>query len=223
VKVLVAVITCEKFKARADAQRATWAKGARGADVLFFLAKQDREPKPDEVFLDAPDDYHSLPVKVRAMHQWAGSHGYDLIFKTDDDTYVNVPNLLTALPLKDYVGFINFTPPKPWCSGFGYWTSAGASQILSAATIPNGEWAEDRWAGGVLFDHGIRPHADKPQAFSGDLMGRYVLILPPNYGMDVDYKHAVAVCDCRPRGAFTMQQLHDLSRRVDFEPLDYGP
>lgn len=214
-KVLIAVVTCEKFKKRADDQRATWVRDAKGADVRFFLAKQDRDPLPDEVFLDVPDDYESLPLKVRAMHVWARAHNYGLIFKTDDDTYVNVANLLADLTTKDYVGFINFTPPKPWCSGFGYWTSSRASEILSTAAIPVGEWAEDRWTGEVLFDHGIKPHADTPQNISGDLTGRYVLILPPHYGTSVDYTRAVAICDCRPTSPYTMQQLHNFSGKTN--------
>lgn len=216
-KTLIAVITCEDFKARANAQRSTWVKDIKDAEVRFFLAKQKRKPLADEVFLDVPDDYKSLPLKVRAMHVWARKNNYDFIFKTDDDTYVNADNLLGSLPTTDYLGFINFTRPKPWCSGFAYWTSSRASEILSTAPIPPDEWAEDRWVGGVLFDHGIKPHSLKPQPFSGDLTNRFVLIYPPHFGNDVDFPNAVAVNDSRPQGAFTMQQIHDLSTKTKLQ------
>jgi len=183
-KILLAVVTCERFKFRADAQRATWVPLVKGADVRFFLAKQERDSLPDEVFLDCPDDYHSLPLKVKLMYQWSLANGYTKTLKADDDTLLVPDRLLAAVPPQDYAGYLNGTPPKPWCSGFAYWTSEQAMRIVSEAPIPEGEWAEDRWVGGVLFDHGIKPHWDK----------RYCLIIPgwpmPNL------RTAVAVCDC---------------------------
>lgn len=183
-KVLIAVVTCERFKSRADAQRATWVPRIQGMDVRFFLAKQSRAPLPDEVFLDCADDYHSLPVKVKLMYQWALANGYNKILKTDDDTYIHPIKILSAVPTQDYAGFLNGTPPKPWCSGFAYWLSEKAIRIVAMAAIPEGEWAEDRWVGGVLHDHGIKPHWDR----------RYCLIIP---GWRLpDFRTAVAICDC---------------------------
>jgi hypothetical protein len=185
-KVLLAVVTCgdPKFKERADVQREVWVPKVVGADVRFFLAKQDREPLPDEVFLDVPDDYKSLPTKVRAMQQWAVANGYQKVCKLDDDTLVMPERMLASIPEQDYAGYLNGTPPKPWCSGFCYWLSEKAMKIVAEAPIPPEEWAEDRWVGGVLHGHGIKPHWDR----------RYCLIIPkwavPNL------KTAVAVCDC---------------------------
>jgi hypothetical protein len=185
-KPLLAIVTCERFKHRADAQRATWVPLVQGADVKFFLARQAREPESDEVFLDVPDDYHSLPLKVRLMLAWALEQKYDRCAKMDDDTLV-VPGRFMPVMLsenRDYYGFLNGTPPKPWSSGFAYVLSERAMRIVSEAAIPEGEWAEDRWVGGVLFDHGIRPHYDP----------RFALIIP---GWRLpDFKTAVAICDC---------------------------
>jgi hypothetical protein len=182
---LIAIVTCERFKARADAQRRVWTHRAQGMDVRFFLAKQDREPLPDEVFLDVPDDYHSLPLKVKHMFQWALANGYENTLKTDDDTVINPIRLLAAMPPQDYAGFLNATPPKPWCSGFAYWISGRAMRIMAEASIPEGEWAEDKWVGGVLFDHGIKPHWDR----------RHGLLIKG--WRDPDFRTAVAICDCR--------------------------
>jgi hypothetical protein len=182
-KILIGVVTCEKFKERADAQRASWVPRIQGADVRFFLAKQDHDPLPDEVFLDCPDDYKSLPAKVKAMYQWAIANGYQKVCKLDDDTFL-ASRIMTVVPPQDYAGFLNATPPKPWCSGFCYWLSERAMRIVAEAPIPSDEWAEDRWVGGVLHGHGIMPHWDK----------RYALIVP---GWRLpDFKTAVAICDC---------------------------
>jgi hypothetical protein len=198
-------VTCEKFKARADAQRQTWVPLIRGADVRFFLAKQDRDPLPDEVFLDVPDDYKSLPQKVRATYQWALANGYTKTMKTDDDTFVHPVRMMAAVPPQDYVGFLNGTPPKPWCSGFCYWLSETAMRIVAAAEIPADEWAEDRWVGGVLHDHGIKPLYDR----------RYSLIVP-SWRLP-DFRTAVAICDCTGDNAHpqtgkarTLQELQAL-------------
>jgi hypothetical protein len=182
-KILLAVVTCEKFKERADAQRASWVPRIQGADVRFFLAKQEREPLPDEVFLDCPDDYKSLPAKVKAMYQWAIANGYQKVCKLDDDTFV-ASRMMSTVPPQDYAGFLNATPPKPWCSGFCYWLSERAMKIVADAPIPPDEWAEDRWVGGVLHGHGITPHWDK----------RYALRVPG--WREPDYRSAVAICDC---------------------------
>jgi hypothetical protein len=183
-KILIAVVTCERLKERADAQRASWVPRIQGADVKFFLAKQDREPLPDEVFLDAPDDYHSLPLKVKLMFQWALANGYQKVMKLDDDTFIAANRIMSAIPPQPYAGFINATPPKPWCSGFCYWVDERCMRILAEAPIPPNEWAEDRWVGGVLHTHGIMPYWDR----------RYTLRVPG--WREPDYRSAVAVCDC---------------------------
>lgn len=195
---LIAVVTCEKFRPRADAQRQVWTHRVQGMDTRFFLAKQDREPLPDEVFLDVPDDYHSLPLKVKHMHNWALSQGYTQVLKTDDDTVINPARLLAAIPPQEYAGFLNATPPKPWCSGFAYWISERAMRFTAEAPIPEGEWAEDRWVGGVLYDHGIRPYWDR----------RYGLLIKG--WREPDYSVCVALCDCRPNP----QSLSELYTKI---------
>lgn len=199
-RLLIAIVTCERFKARADTQRQVWVPAVHGADVRFFLAKQAREPRPDEVFLDCPDDYHSLPLKVKMMFTWALANGYTKTLKLDDDTYVHPDRLLASVPPQDYAGFLNATPPKPWCSGFAYWLSETAMRLVASAPIPADEWAEDRWVGSVLHAHGIRPHYDP----------RYALLIP--HWKAPDFKTVVAVCDCFPQPK-SLQELHTLATK----------
>jgi hypothetical protein len=200
---LIAVVTCELYVARANACRRTWVTKIAGkADVLFFLAKQDREPMADEVFLDCDDDYHGLPRKVQLTFAWALAHDYTLVFKTDDDVFINPENLLGELPKKPYVGHHNpsnpndggehekFAAPTGWNSGMGYWLNKKAMTYVIAAAIPEGEWAEDRWVGKVLYEQGIKPVND-------------VQIYPASCTPKVDAINANTKCTCE----FTPDEL----------------
>lgn len=153
-RALIAVVTCEKRKARADAQRETWVPRIKGVDVRFFLAKQAREPLPDEVFLDVPDDYENLPLKVRTVFQWAQAEGYSRVLKTDDDVYM-FPEVVDRIPTAEYAGHVNWTPPR-WCSGFAYWLGSKALQIIAEASLTE-DSSEDRWVASVMNLNGIAP------------------------------------------------------------------
>src|SRR5579859_8051598 len=97
-----------------DAIRNTWGQALRGrAQVRFFMGRTSSEiggmskslhpnvqnsynPKSDEVILDCPDDYHSLPLKTRAICKWAMDRKIDHLFLCDNDTYVNPKKILTC-------------------------------------------------------------------------------------------------------------------------------
>jgi Galactosyltransferase len=184
-KILIAVVSCHKHRDRNQAQRDTWIPGIKGADVRFFMGEPiSTEPLSDEVYLSIPDDYEHLPYKTKAMIQWALANGYDKTFKVDSDTWIYSDRLMAAVPTESYVGFLNNMPPKPWCSGFSYWLDERAMRIVAAASIPLEEWAEDRWIGGVLHDHGISPYYDK----------RYAYLKPPMWRVH-DPNTVIAICD----------------------------
>lgn len=159
-KPLIAICTCHRFRGRADAQRATWVKKIKDIDYKFFLGGSNGIPGIDEVFLDVPDDYDSLPLKTQAIMKWALDHGYDAVFKCDDDTYVFPDRLLTILPTTAYEGRINGSnvqlAPKGWCSGFAYWLAGEAISIIANAGKPTHR-AEDLWVGMILNAKGIHP------------------------------------------------------------------
>jgi hypothetical protein len=46
--------------------------------------------------------------------------------------------------------------PNGWCSGFAYWVSGKALEIIAEAPDPNFK-AEDLWVGVILSKHGIKP------------------------------------------------------------------
>lgn len=184
-KVLIAIPACHKYdytnkgdgrihknretNEKLEAVRNTWAKDVEAFDdyvtFKFFFGKGgDRQPGPDEVFLDCPDNYEGLPHKVKAIYQWALAHGFDYVFKGDDDTYIYVDRLLaTDFQDQQYVGYCSDEPTQPTATiyasgGSGYWLDKKCMEIIINSQ-PN-DWAEDRWVGGVLYARGIKAKRD---------------------------------------------------------------
>lgn len=166
-KPLIAIITCHKFKGRADAQRKTWIPLMEGLsenkriDIKFFLGRgANREPLPDEVFLDVPDDYDSLPYKVRAAMRWAVKHEYDIVLKCDDDVYIFPERLAGSFPNTPYEGRLNNSQhkvaPYGWCSGFAYWLGGNALTIIAQHKGEPESKYEDLWVGMTLSKHQIK-------------------------------------------------------------------
>lgn len=159
-KVLIAIIACHKLKYRAyiRAQRNTWIGYIpKSVDYKFFYGKSDNEvpAKPDEVFLDCPDDYDSLPKKVQKIYQYAVENNYDYVFKVDCDSFVFVDRLLSSnFNQHDFVGRRNDCSNGYASGGPGFWLSKKAFEIIAKQSdFPDP--ADDRWVGQVLLDHGI--------------------------------------------------------------------
>jgi hypothetical protein len=146
---------------RIETLRATWlkdvAKFSAHVDYkLFYGAPHNREPLADEVFLSCADDYAHLPHKTIAICKWAKEHGYDWVFKADDDSLVYVDRLVRELMTNrfDYAGYLN---GKMCSGGPGYWLSKRAIGIIAEHASANQHWAEDVTVGKTLFHHNIQP------------------------------------------------------------------
>lgn len=165
-KILIAIKTCHRYLARAEAQRATWIPRIAPAvppgwtvDVRFFLGRPPNgnyTARPDEVVFDCDDSYLGLPEKFREVCKWAGA--YDFMFSCDDDTYV-VPERLfeSEFARSDYSGRLRGPSggyPAPYASGFAIWHSRRAMEILATAPLHTHK-AQDRWVGNVLAKHRI--------------------------------------------------------------------
>lgn len=153
---------------RVDAIRDTWEKDvaafSKYVDFKFFYGSQDpqapqREPLEDEVFLSVPDDYDSLPIKVKAIIDYAYREGYDHLFKGDDDTFVYVDRLLASnFEDYDYLGYSYPAAGNYISGGPGYWLSRKSMSILAVTGVQG--WAEDKWVGDKLKARNITPVRD---------------------------------------------------------------
>ena len=159
-KVLLSIFSCHKYDYvdpngllkdwftrpnvdRVSALRDTWLKDVTVDYKIFYGRGAKRPSLPDEVFLDAPDDYYHSSQKLKALAAYALNQGYQYTLKIDDDTWVYW-NRLDLNPTADYIGGgvnTNFAP------GCAYWMSARLMQALIAS--PCFRWQEDGWVGEV--------------------------------------------------------------------------
>lgn len=174
-RLLIAVKSCLRDKNNGSHQaiRDTWAKYLPpDVDLRFFVGGERTTLEPDEVYVSAPDDYWSLPLKTREIARYAVKNQYDFTFLCDTDTYVWPAKLLKCgfeehdycggwqLPChdwvlgKDYHDFIDdkgnvVDPIYVWMSGgVGYFLSYKAAKAVSNNRIQH--WAEDIQTGLVL-------------------------------------------------------------------------
>lgn len=147
--------------------RQTWGRDIQGADLRFFIGRGEPS-RADEVVVDAPDDYDSLPWKTREMLRWSVNAGYEFTFLCDTDTFIIPKDLMTC-------GFENYDVAGKFCTGhppgsqpFDYkdergeyhgiysWPSGGRGYFVSARAarlIVEQEplvWAEDMYVGQVM-------------------------------------------------------------------------
>lgn len=114
----------------------------------------------DTVYVACPDDYESLPQRLRLFLQYAlAEHDPEHVFKCDDDTYVCAQRLVELdLTGIDYLGHDH--GPRVRCpayahGGAGYVLSRRAAQILAQNIPARAEGDEDLTAGIILAQHGV--------------------------------------------------------------------
>lgn len=158
---------------RVEAVRDTWFKDAAvftNVAAYFFYGEPHKgfNPStlvhPDVESLICPDDYLGLPLKTKAICEYALRHGYDFLIKADDDTILYVDRLMrSCFDMADQMGWkcpCNVAPGQPYrcrcyATGMCYTLSKRAMEAVACAN-PDGQWAEDYWVGGVLRAAGIQ-------------------------------------------------------------------
>ena len=226
-KTLIAVMTCHKpeYQDKIEAQRATWVKDLRGADLAFFKGLSvyrnvlGVQPPSDEVWLDVDDDYKQLKLKTTAIIRWALKRGYEYVWKVDDDVYLR-PERLLALPFFDYCGVAVEMPKPPTtpthyfgafsqkpsakavCIGWLYGLSRHAMGELLKPEANIYHEHEDIWVGQKLFHHGIEPFQ-----LGGYIKKPCTHGVPngwPNQVQPLPDNHVIASCE------YTAQQLREV-------------
>ena len=173
-KTLIGIISCHTRPQFQQAIRDTWFSTVPvGMDVKFFLGRgATRQPKSDEVFLDADDSYQGLPEKVQGMIRWAYKNGEDFVAKVDDDVVVN-PQAYMASDFQEY-DFVG--PQNPWVKageirtpwGFFYTLSRRAMKLVIDAPLPGRHGSthayrhgnDEAWISTVLHINGVLLHED---------------------------------------------------------------
>jgi hypothetical protein len=128
----------------------------------------------DEIGLDCPDDYISLPLKTKAMLTWFLEAGPSHMFLCDNDTFISSSRFANINYRDfDYAGTFSLWPQGSqvgktfryndgrnnihencysWASGgYGYFVSKKAAEII-IETEPC-SWAEDLSVGQALGPH----------------------------------------------------------------------
>ena len=174
-KMLIGIITCHAHTQFQQAIRDTWLSQVPSAvDVRFFSgAGATREPKDDEVFLNVPDDYFSIPEKAQAMFKWAFDSGYDFAAKVDNDVVLSPEKwLASGFEQYDFIGPRNLNGKveeihTPW--GFFYILSRKAIKLVIEAALPGRPGSthhryvanDEAWISTVLHVNGIVLHDDQ--------------------------------------------------------------
>jgi hypothetical protein len=147
-----------------QAIRETWGRDIEPfkehVDLKFFYGRPaggyPRAALADEVYLECPDSYGSLPLKTVGVCDYVVANGYKYVYKCDTDTFCFVDKLLMEIMETkfDYAGFRH----SDVCSGGpGYLLSEHACRIISTQGRTPKHWAEDVHVSRVLADAGIQP------------------------------------------------------------------
>jgi glycosyltransferase involved in cell wall biosynthesis len=162
-RLLIAVASCHKDRGWQFAQRQTWMRDVPNQVACrFFLGNPAaQDALEDEVFLDVPDDYLSLPLKTKGIMRWSLDNGFSYTYKADIDTLVNVGNLVrSGYEQHDYMGGLNDLCSFPFASGGpGYCLSEKAMRLVIDAS-PGDEPAEDVFVAEVMDKGGIKLRND---------------------------------------------------------------
>lgn len=167
----LAVVICSavsNFAAR-RAIRDTWGQDAKSPLVraFFLLGRTDNETLQDNVAresrlfgdviqADFMDTYNNLTIKSVVLLKWTGQHCPETryILKTDDDMYVNVPNL---------VSYLNKKGGRKMLLGC----------LISGAT-PIRDWTSKWYVPPFVYPHHTYPDylSGTGYVMSGDLLGQ---------------------------------------------------
>jgi hypothetical protein len=104
-----------------------------GNDAGWMLS-----PLPDEVHIDAPDDYKGLSEKVKKILEYSLEHDYDFTYVCDTDTFCNTDRLretIQSAPQADYLGWITPWEPHFAFGGCGFVISRYAARIVVSEPV----------------------------------------------------------------------------------------
>jgi hypothetical protein len=198
-KMLVLICSCQATPDRRDACRETWlAHGLPNGMEAVFLVGRPGVPcalAGDTLYLDCDDSYVGLPQKMhRAYNEALARWDFDWLFKTDDDSWVNLLRVMAYPRTRDYMGrpvalhgedptwHRTVVPKKELVGVYNY---AALDSLKANGQGWNGPWASGM--GYFLSRHAVQLVAREPWShvlrelyedkFVGDVMGSYGIYL----------------------------------------------
>jgi len=193
-KLIIGIESCTKYTLRQDAVRKTWLKDCikLGVRAYFLVGRpgQESEIQGDVLYLNCGDNYLDLPQKTIAFLDFVEKKlSFTHIYKCDDDTFLNLPALLSFTPEPyDYCGdqdkvmrvdagwHVKHVEPHlrnqpypgtyigPWMrGGSGYFLSKKAVQcaVKEYTKFINKEFYEDKLIGDIMRTNKISFLIDK--------------------------------------------------------------
>ena len=112
---LVLILSCDKYRSRADGIRNSWLKLAPPNHRVLFVHGRPGSPariEGDKLYVDCLEAYEKLPLKVHLMLRFALKElEFDHLFKTDDDTFLDLERFIHFNRERgDYIGQFRENP-----------------------------------------------------------------------------------------------------------------
>ncbi len=106
---VIMILSCEAYRNRAEACRETWLSHPLppGCKAIFLVGRPGQENilAGDMLYLDCPDTYLGLPLKVwMGIRECLVRWDFRWLFKTDDDSMVNPYRVVEYPKSADYMG-----------------------------------------------------------------------------------------------------------------------
>ena len=136
-KILIGICSCQRDKNNGchEHARQGWAKELSDiCDLKFFVGGEKTTGLlADEIWLDVPDDYWSLPLKTKAICRYMLDNGYDYVLKADCDTTI-FPHLFRAFVANHLTGADLASKFWDGCNPYGpaYFLSRRAAEVVVA-------------------------------------------------------------------------------------------
>jgi hypothetical protein len=145
--------------------RTTWASvPIQGVETLFYSGGAALETRGGDLVVPAPDDLLNVGHKtLRCFEYLLESSAFDLIFRTNLSSYVDLPNLREYAHAHGqdgrlYRGVLGARGSTPYASGSGYFLSRDLVEVaVEAQELWNHKLPDDAALGLVLAARGVKP------------------------------------------------------------------
>ena len=159
---IILISSCKRDQENGNNQaiRNTW--GAHSVIPYRFFVGDTSPEHDDEIMLDCPDNYFSLPMKTQLSLRWAMLEGYTHFFRAFTDTFIDTERLAKS-GFEEHLYSGN--PCGFWRDLFhhggpGYWLNLNAAQLVITQPHAHAEKLEDYWVGMLMQKYGVPPHHD---------------------------------------------------------------